>query len=266
MRRVPGGHGRLVRLRGDALRAVALPVREPRAEQESQFPADFICEGVDQTRGWFYSLHAIAALVKDAPAYTSCLVTGLLMAEDGRKMSKSLGNTVDPWEAVDLGRGRCAALVHDRHQQPVRDDALLPRRRPRGVAQDPGHAPQPLLLLRALREPRRLPSRMADRVPPAERSRFDRWILSRLHGLVAVMDRELDALEVSRAGRALEAFVLEDLSNWYVRRSRDRFWAARAWRRTSGRRTTRCGSAWRRWRCLMAPYAPFVSERRLPAG
>ena len=76
---------------------------ENQEKAESQFPADFICEGLDQTRGWFYSLHAIAALVKDEVAYRACVVTGLLMGEDGQKMSKTRGNTVDPWEALGIG-------------------------------------------------------------------------------------------------------------------------------------------------------------------
>ncbi len=231
---------------------------ENREEQESQFPADFICEGVDQTRGWFYSLHAIATLVKDSPAYTSCLVTGLLMAEDGRKMSKSLGNTVDPWEAVDLGGADALRWF------------MTVTNNPSGTMRfsHDGVREVSRKILDTFRNLYFFFARYANLdgyrpddggVPPAERSRFDRWILSRLHGLLGVMERELDALEVSRAGRALETFVLEDLSNWYVRRSRDRFWAA-------GMDTDKRAAFDTLYECLetvarlIAPYAPFVSE------
>jgi isoleucyl-tRNA synthetase len=231
---------------------------ENREMAEAQFPADFICEGVDQTRGWFYSLHAIATLVKDAPAYTSCLVTGLLMAEDGRKMSKSLGNTVDPWEAVDLGGAdalRWFMTVTNNPSGTMRFSADGVREVSRKIL-DTFRNLYFFFARYANLDGYRPP---ATRVPPAERSTFDRWILSRLSGLVATMTREMDALEVSRAGRALEAFVLEDLSNWYVRRSRDRFWGPgmEADKRAAFDTLYECLETVAR---LMAPHAPFVSE------
>ncbi len=226
-----------------------------------QFPADFICEGVDQTRGWFYSLHAIAALVKDQAAYKSCLVTGLLLAEDGRKMSKSLGNTVDPWAAVDLGGADALRWFMTVTNNPagamrfsaegVREvsrkilDTLrhtfaffaryanLDGWRPEGTPATPSKSPRPLL---------------------------DRWILSRLQTVTETVGRELEALEISRAGRALEEFVIDDLSNWYVRRSRERFWAAgmESDKRVAYETLFACLDVVAR---LLAPFAPFLAER-----
>jgi len=231
---------------------------ENEAESEQQFPADFICEGLDQTRGWFYSLHAIAALVRGRAAYRSCLVTGLLLAEDGRKMSKSLGNTVDPWEALDLAGAdalRWFLTVANNPSGAMRFSADGVREVSRKI-------------LDTLRNLWSFFARYANldgwsgggAPPPAERPLMDRWILSRLSSVVAAATRELDALEISRAGRLIEQFVLDDLSNWYVRRSRDRFWAEGLPpdKRAAYDTLATCLDAAAR---LVAPFAPFLAER-----
>ncbi len=234
---------------------------------ESQFPADFISEGVDQTRGWFYSLHAIATLVKDSPAYKACLVTGLLMGEDGFKMSKSRKNTVDPWEAVGLGGAdalRWFLCV-------VNNPSGAMRFSSKGVEE---------VARRFLGTLRNLYAFFAQYanldgyrpsaagVPRQERPLLDRWILSRLQATNATVRTELDRFELSRAGRAIEQFVVEDLSNWYVRRSRERFWAQglAADKRAAFDTLFECLDTVCR---LAAPFVPFVTEdihRGLTAG
>ena len=227
---------------------------------KEQFPADFICEGVDQTRGWFYSLHAIAALVEDRPAYRACLVTGLLMGEDGTKMSKSRGNTVDPWEAVDIGGAdalRWFLVVTNTPWQSLRFSKG-------GVAEVSRK------ILDTVRNLYAFFARYANLdgfVPDAEsappvssRPVLDRWVLSRLNAVTGTVRTELDRYEVSRAGRAMESFVMEDLSNWFVRRSRARFWAPGfdEDKRAAYETLHECLSTVAR---LMAPFAPFLAER-----
>lgn len=228
-------------------------------EQASQFPADFICEGVDQTRGWFYSLLAIATMVQDSVAYKSCLVTGLLMAEDGRKMSKSLGNTVDPWDAIDIGGAdalRWFMTVTNNPSGTMRfsnDGVLEVSRKILGTLRNVY-----VFFARYANLDGFVPGE-GDTPAVADRPTLDRWILSRLSATVEQVTQNLEQLEVSRAGRALEQFVIEDLSNWYVRRSRDRFWAPgfEPDKRAAYATLFECLETSAR---LMAPYAPFLSD------
>jgi isoleucyl-tRNA synthetase len=232
---------------------------ENQAMAESQFPADFICEGLDQTRGWFYSLHAIAALVKDQAAYRSCVVTGLLMGEDGQKMSKSRGNTVDPWEALGIGGADALRWFFTVTNNPT-GTMRFSRAQVAEVSRK---------ILDTLRNLYAFFAQYANlddfrpagpQVPHAERALLDRWILSRLHHLVREVRADLDEYEISRAGRKIEDFVIEDLSNWYVRRSRDRFWAP-------GLETDKRAAYQTLYECLetasrlLAPYIPFLADR-----
>jgi isoleucyl-tRNA synthetase len=230
-----------------------------RAQAEAQFPADFICEGLDQTRGWFYSLHAISALVKDSCAYRACFVTGLLVGEDGQKMSKSLGNTVDPWEAVSIGgadslRWFLVAANNPSGTMRFSRDGL------REVSRKVLDTLKNLYLFFA--QYANLDGYRPDvsNVPLAERSLLDRWVLSRLDSLVALCRESLDRFEISRAGRAISEFVIEDLSNWYVRRSRERFWA-------EGFEKDKRSAYDTLYECLVtvvrlaAPFIPFLTER-----
>ena len=226
---------------------------------ESQFPADFICEGLDQTRGWFYSLHAIAALVKDQAAYRSCVVTGLLMGEDGQKMSKSRGNTVDPWEALGIGGADALRWFFTVTNNPT-GTMRFSRAQVAEVSRK---------ILDTVRNLYAFFSQYANldgfrpggaQVPPAERALLDRWILSRLHHLVREVRADLDEFEISRAGRKIEDFVIEDLSNWYVRRSRDRFWAPGFDSDKRAAYQTLYESLETVSR-LLAPYTPFLADR-----
>ncbi|MGE0858480.1 MAG: isoleucine--tRNA ligase [Gammaproteobacteria bacterium] len=192
---------------------------------ERNFPADFICEGVDQTRGWFYTLHAIATLVKKDVAFRNVVVNGLILDEKGEKMSKSRGNTVNPMEVV----GRYGADVlrwYMMSNSPPWDNMKFAER---GLMETRGK------LFGTIENVYRFMASYANidgfvgaepAVPPSARSELDQWILSRLNTTIAHCDQAYAAYDCTRAARTLEQFV-EELSNWYIRRSRPRFWAAK---------------------------------------
>jgi isoleucyl-tRNA synthetase len=238
-------------------------------EFESAFPADFISEAIDQTRGWFYTLMAEGVLHFDETAYRNVVCLGHLIAEDGRKMSKSLGNQFDPWEALDrqgadamrwwmLTNGspwESRRIGHEVLDENVRQ-FLLPLwnvfsffvtyANASGIDVDElGDAP-------------------ADPV-----SVMDRWIVSQVAGTVREVRDRMDAYDATAAGRRLQTFV-EDLSTWYVRRSRRRFWDP------AGEPDADTTAAFRTLHAclvtvaqLLAPFTPFVAEaiwRTLAAG
>ena len=235
-------------------------------EFEASFPADFISEAIDQTRGWFYTLMAEGVLHFDATTYRNVVCLGLLVDEQGRKMSKSLGNVFDPWEA--LNRQGADALRwwmltygspwesrrvgHDILNEVVRQ-FLLPLWNVYAFfvtyANAEGFDPE-----------------TTGRVEP---TLLDRWILSRLAGTVRGVREGLEGYDVTGAGRRVQAFV-DDLSNWYVRRSRRRFW------NPAGQADAGSTAAFSTlYECLvtlcllLAPFTPFVAEamwRNLAAG
>jgi isoleucyl-tRNA synthetase len=189
----------------------------------SHFPADFICEGLDQTRGWFYSLMAISSMLDLGPSYRNVIVNGLILDAEGRKMSKSLGNTVDPWEAI----GTFGADPLRWYLMTVSNPWAHKRYDPEGVQEasrrffDAALNTYRFFALYANVE-EWAPS---ERDPaPEARATLDRWLLSRLHRTVREVNRELDGYQLTRAYRLVADFLNEDLSNWYVRRSRARFW------------------------------------------
>ncbi|MDR3363491.1 MAG: isoleucine--tRNA ligase [Clostridiales Family XIII bacterium] len=203
------------------------------------FPADFICEGIDQTRGWFYSLMAISAFIeKDRPArvgdraygdagrasYRNVLVNDLILDKDGKKMSKSKGNTVDPFMLFDkygADATRWYLLYTSPAWSPTKfdEEALIEV------------AGKFFGTLRNVYQFFALYANL-DGVAPARavsaagRPEADRWLLSRLAGLVGDVRREMDAYDHMRTVRKIQNFVVEDFSNWYIRRCRRRFWAA----------------------------------------
>ena len=189
----------------------------------SAFPVDFICEAMDQTRGWFYTMHAIAVSVFDSVCYRNCLALGLIHAKDGKRMSKSRGTAVDPWDIFDThGSDALRWYFYSAHASwlslnfdvdAVREVVgrfMLTLYNTHSFyhtyAELDGFGP-------------------ASPVPePAKRSHLDRWLLSRLQATVEEASVHMEGYEVHRATRAIEAFVVDDLSNWYVRRSRRRVW------------------------------------------
>jgi isoleucyl-tRNA synthetase len=193
---------------------------EHQAEFERHFPADFICEGVDQTRGWFYSLLAIATTAFDSLAYRHVVVNELVLDPDGQKMSKSRGNVVDPWRMIDeFGADtiRLYLLASSQVWLPKRFD-------PQTIPEVAGK------FFNALRHSYNFFAQYAGdwRPPvalPSERPLVDRWVLSRLDTTVNTVTEAWAGYDVTAGVRAIMDFVVEDLSQWYVRVNRPRFWA-----------------------------------------
>lgn len=198
---------------------------------EAQFPADYICEAVDQTRGWFYSLHAIATMVFDSVSYKNVICLGHIMADDGSKMSKSKGNIVVPWEVIDKYGADAMRWYMFTASQPG-DTKIMGWRDIGGEEQIPGVAEVLRNFYLKLWNVYSFFTRYAnidefdpsaDQVPLAERDQLDQWVLSELHTLVRNVSQAFEDYDVTGATRPLESFV-DDLSNWYLRRSRRRFW------------------------------------------
>lgn len=226
---------------------------------EKSFPADFIAEGVDQTRGWFYTMHAIAALVMDNLAYRNVVVNGLVLDENGEKMSKSKGNTIDPFEMIDK-HGVDAIRWYMMSNAPPWENLRFSEK---GVVEVQrkffGTLANVYTFFATYANIDEFPG--TDPKPePAQRSEMDRWILSRLATTVRVTDRALDDYHPTKAARAVERFV-EELSNWYIRRSRRRFWAPEATDRidkwSAFYTVSECLTVLAR---LIAPIAPLYSD------
>jgi isoleucyl-tRNA synthetase len=224
---------------------------EHEAEFKAHFPADFICEGVDQTRGWFYSLLAIATTVFDSPAYRNVVVNELVLDAEGQKMSKTKGNVADPWAAIrDFGADtvRLYLLASSQVWAPRRFDA-------KGIAEQGA-------FLNTLKSTYRFFSLYAGDWTPgtavAPRSTLDRWVLARLDGLVEEVTAAWEAYQVTEGVRTIVDFVVDDLSNWYVRLSRSRFWAPDHEADPAAVATLHeCLATVAR---LLAPAAPFASD------
>ncbi|MEZ4695880.1 MAG: isoleucine--tRNA ligase [Rhodothermales bacterium] len=188
---------------------------------EASFPADFIAEGVDQTRGWFYTLHAIAALVRDDVAYRNVVVNGLVLDANGEKMSKSKGNAVDPFDVISR-KGADVVRWYMMSNAPPWENIRFSER---------GLDETFRKFFSTIHNVYSFFATYANidgfdttpRVPVSERQELDRWIISRMHSTVAAVDDAYATYNPTRAARYVEEFV-DDLSNWYIRRSRRRFW------------------------------------------
>jgi len=224
--------------------------------EDSRFPADYICEAVDQTRGWFYSLHAISTLLFNRRCFNNVICLGHILDIKGEKMSKAKGNVVEPWAVInkygaDALRWYCLTATAPGNVRRFSEEAVaeLSRR-----------------FLSTLWNVYSFFVTYAniDRFTPAgekvtvEPSELDRWIISELNQLIADVDSGLDNYNPTEAGRRLEGFV-DDLSNWYVRRSRRRFWKSESDADKLAAYTTL-------YECLvtlsklLAPFAPFLAE------
>jgi isoleucyl-tRNA synthetase len=187
------------------------------------FPADFICEGVDQTRGWFYTLHAIGVMLFDSVAYKTVVSNGLVLDKNGNKMSKRLGNVVNPFETIEkygADATRWYLVTNASPWDNLKFDVAGIQEVQRKFFGTLYNTYQFFALYAnvdgfSFAEPP---------VPLAERPEIDRWILSSLHSLVKKVTAAMDDYEPTVAGRAIESFVDEQLSNWYVRLCRRRFW------------------------------------------
>jgi len=220
------------------------------------FPADFICEAVDQTRGWFYSLHAIATLLFDSPAYRNVICLGLVVDASGEKMSKSRGNVLDPWiifDSVGADALRWYFLTGSAPGAAKRASVELVREGSRALLNTLWNTLR-FFVLYANADGVGVP---AD-VPVRSRADLDRWAVARVHELIADVSSLLEAYDAQAAGRAIESFV-DELSNWYVRLSRDRFWGAQLTddKRAAYRTLYECLST---VALLLAPFVPFLAE------
>jgi len=192
---------------------------------EESFPADFICEGLDQTRGWFYTLHAISTLVMDEVCFENVVVNGLLLDEKGEKMSKSKGNTVDPFATVE-NYGADVVRWYMMSNSPPWDNMKYSER---GLRETRGK------FFGTLENVYKFFASYANidgfenreaRIPVEQRSELDRWIISRLNTSARDVDQAYAGYDATRAARGIERLV-DELSNWYIRRSRPRFWTGK---------------------------------------
>jgi isoleucyl-tRNA synthetase len=223
---------------------------------DRSYPADFVTEGMDQTRGWFYTLMAIGVAVTGRAPYRHVLPIEMVLDKQGKKMSKSRGNAVDPSAILDE-RGADALRFYLVASSPP---WIATRFDPDGVTE----VTKKLLgTLRNVAQFFALYANIDGFDPSAKRKAeptlLDRWILSRLHSLTGACRASLDAYDLTRAARAIQDFVLEELSNWYVRRSRRRFWKSgdAGDKRAAYDALFECLTTVSR---LLAPFAPFLSE------
>ena len=214
---------------------------------EQSFPADFICEALDQTRGWFYSLLAISTLLHDEVPYRNVVCLGLLLDAEGQKMSKSHGNVVAPDEIIDRYGADAWRWYFLASKQPWDSTKFSPEAVGEVVR----------LFLRQLWSVYGFFVLYANAgegaaAPDAGRSDLDSWLTSRVHATTQAVREGLDRYDATSAGRAISELV-EDLSNWYVRRSRRRFWDGEA----SALATLR--GALVAIAQLLAPFTPFIA-------
>src|SRR5918998_1715858 len=233
------------------------PFEETQEEFERHFPAEFISEGVDQTRGWFYSLLAVSTMLFGRSPYRTCMVLGHVLDAEGKKMSKSRGNVIDPWQIFEkqgadalrwalytaTSPGNARRFSEDQVDDAIRKHLLTLWNIYSffvTYARIDGFDPR------------------EDYVAPGERSLMDRWALSELQLTIKTVTERLDAYDVTAAGRSLGDFV-DELSNWYVRRSRRRFWKGEDDLDKKAAHSTL-------YECLVAvakltaPFTPFVAE------
>lgn len=224
---------------------------------DTNFPADFIAEGVDQTRGWFYTLHALGTMLFDKPAFKNVVSNGLVLDAKGEKMSKSKGNTVDPFKILqeygaDSTRWYMMSNSAPWENLKFNEEGLKETQRK---------------LFNTILNTYSFFAMYANidkfkysgaQVPYSERTEMDRWIISRQFSTIKMVDQYLEDYDVTRACREVEQFV-EELSNWYVRRSRRRFWK-------EGKTLDKTSAYQTLFECLMnvakliSPVAPFMGE------
>jgi isoleucyl-tRNA synthetase len=223
------------------------------------FPADFICEGVDQTRGWFYTLHTLGVLLFDSVAYKAVMSNGLVLDKNGNKMSKRLGNVVNPFETLNTYGADATRWYLVTNASPwdnLKFDLSGIQEVQRKFFGTLYNTYQ-FFVLYANVDGFKFEQ---DYIPVAERPEIDRWIISSLNSLVQTVTTSMDDFEPTNAGRAIETFVDEHLSNWYVRLCRRRFW--------KGTYTQDKIAAYQTlYECLetitrlMAPIAPFFCDQ-----
>ncbi|GJM62369.1 isoleucine--tRNA ligase [Persicobacter diffluens] len=190
---------------------------------EAKYTADFIAEGVDQTRGWFFTLHALSTMLYDKVAFKNVIANGLVLDKNGNKMSKRLGNGINPFEIIDLHGPDAVRWYMISNANPWDNLKFDPdgvtevKRKLFGTLQNTYNFFALYANLDGF-------TYGQDIVAVENRTESDRWIISRLNSLIKLVDENLEAYEPTRAARAIQDFVNDDLSNWYVRLNRKRFW------------------------------------------
>ena len=225
---------------------------------EASFPADFICEAVDQTRGWFYTLHNIANVIFEKPAFKNIIVNDMILDDKGQKMSKRKGNIVKPFEVINkygVDPLRWYLLTMNNPWIPKRFDV-------KGVEEVSRKLFDTLMNTYnffALYANIDKFDPASEPVPVSDRPEIDRWVISRLYSMVEQVRGDMDRYDLTRAARPLAEFVIDDVSNWYVRRNRRRFWKSgdssdklAAYHTLREVMMTVAG--------LMAPFTPFVAD------
>jgi isoleucyl-tRNA synthetase len=223
-----------------------------------QYPADFICEGVDQTRGWFYSLHAIGTFLFKKPAYKTVVVNELILDKDGQKMSKSIGNTVDPF--ATLGKyGADATRWYLMTTSPPWRPTMFDEEGLGEVQRKFFGTLVNTYAFFALYANIDGFRYEGERVAPAERTEIDRWILSELNSLIRRYVDAMDAYDITRAARMVSDYAVDQLSNWYVRRNRRRFWKSEPGNDKTAAYQTLYETLVTVLK-MAAPFAPFIAE------
>lgn len=226
---------------------------------EKKFPADFISEGVDQTRGWFYSLLAIATLLFDESSYKTCVSLELVLDKEGKKMSKTVGNTVNPFEQMD----KYGADTLRWYLLTVSPPWLPTRYDEEGLVEVSrkffGTMANTYSFFAMYANIDKFQYKADERIAPEKRSEIDRWILSALTSMSKNVIKYLEEYDLTKAARAISDYVVDDLSNWYVRRSRRRFWKSEMGddKLSAFQTLHECLVTVAK---LMAPMAPFISE------
>ena len=226
--------------------------------EKNFFPADFICEGIDQTRGWFYTLHAIATMLFDNVAYKNVIVNELILDKQGLKMSKSKGNTVDPsilFDKYGADATRWYLVTNSPPWRPTLFDE-------EGLGEVQRKFFGTLLntysffALYANIDKFNFSEKL---MPYEKRPEIDRWIISKLNSLISEYRENMDNYDVTKAARAVSEFTIDHLSNWYVRRCRRRFWKSEM----NGNKISAYQTL---YECLInisklvAPFSPFIAE------
>ena len=226
------------------------------------YPADFINEGVDQTRGWFFTLHAIATMVFDSVAFKNVISTGLVLDAKGNKMSKHVGNVTNPFEMMDKYGADPVRFYMMTNSEPWDNLKFDPegvdecRRKFFGTL----YNTYSFFALYANVDNYNAPTEDTLSVLSDDATEIDRWIISKLNSLIKKVTTELQNFDPTRAGRLIDSFVNDDLSNWYVRLNRKRFWG----KEMSGNKRSAYDAL---YTCLMtvakllAPFAPFYSDQ-----
>lgn len=225
---------------------------------KANFPADFIAEGVDQTRGWFFTLHVIATLLFDGVAFKNVIANGLVLDKEGNKMSKSKGNAVNPFETLDKYGPDATRWYMISNANPWDnlkfdlDGVLEVQRKLFGTLANT----YSFFALYANIDGFDFSN---DPLPLEQRTESDRWILSRLNSMIGEVNRSFEEYEPTRAARAIQSFVTDELSNWYVRLNRKRFWVG-SYNQDKEAAYQTLYTCLKTISKLMAPIAPFYAE------